>query len=134
MLNKFNVVVLIFASNFYAVVLQAQILQSRPTEQAEISLLPKYCQIRFSDQYRQMDKQARRTFDNRFPEIQHHCNGLNWMNRARSSINKKYRKFYLKSAINEFNYGLKKWLPNHPLRQEAQMNKMQAETMLKYQL
>jgi len=128
----FNTIFLMLIFGVYAVEPQAQILKSRPTDQAEIQLLPRYCQMRFSDKYQQVDKQTRRNFDRQFPEIHHHCNGLNWMKRAQSTTNKKHRKFYLKRAINEFDYGLKKWKPNHPLRQEAQMNKMQAEAMLKY--
>lgn len=61
----------------------------------------------------------------------HYCAGLNFLNRAKFTINKTEKRFNLSSAIGEFNYVLQKSPPNTIGLQQVQAEKDVAERMLK---
>lgn len=124
------IVVALFLCFFFAPSQGASKLPYRPTS-AELLVLPKYCQMRLSN-----DPQARKQLADRIGRekeihLHHFCAGLNFMNRARSPSEQRYRKQYLQEAIAEFNYVLRFWPADFELAKEAKTNKMLAESMVK---
>jgi hypothetical protein len=84
------------------------------------------------------DTQARKQLADKIGQekeihLHHFCAGLNFMNRARSPTDPKYRNQYLQEAIGEFNYVLRNWPADFELATEAKTKKMLAESMVKRQ-
>lgn len=109
------------------------LLPHAPTE-AELAKLPKGCQVKLGTGPQNAalwQSWSARVGNETWLHMHHYCGGLKFMNRARFTLDKAEKGFYLQSAIGEFNYVLKAWPANSPLMPEAQSQKTQAELMLK---
>lgn len=101
---------------------------------AELAMLPEGCQVRLQETapanaalwQSWSDRVGRETWNH----MHHFCGGLKLMNRARFTADKGDKRFYLQSAINEFDYVIKHWPTNSPLMPEAKSQRAQAEIML----
>lgn len=94
---------------------------------AEIRLLPPFCQAKLGKGG--ADIWVSRFGADNWLHMHHYCYALNFMNRARFEMDPNYRKHYLGSAINNFDYVLQRWKPGFPLYGNARSLKMQAERM-----
>lgn len=61
----------------------------------------------------------------------HYCFGLNFVNRAKFTLNKTDKRFYLQSAINEFDYPLKHSAPDAAGLQQIRALQAEAAMMLR---
>ena len=106
--------------------------EASPTE---IAALPAACQVKLSEQGRKDQAQqamwSARLGANTWLHFHHYCHGLKFMNRAQFAINREDRRYFLGSAIGEFDYVLKAWPADSPLRSDAQMRKYLAQTQLR---
>lgn len=116
-----------------ALVLQGALAQTRKPhgpDASEIALLPVYCQAKFSK-----DRNTQRLWAQRMGEgwidLHHYCYGLNFINRANMEFQKSERTFNLVQARAEFDYVLRNWSANYPLRAEAESNKAMVEMLLR---
>ena len=103
-------------------------LSTLPTP-AEMSRLPVVCSVKMGH-----DQAAQKMWEERlgtqiYLHVHHHCYALNFMNRANLTIEKRSKKYYLKEAIDNFNYVLRNWPEASPLHAEAQRLKEQCEMM-----
>lgn len=102
----------------------------RPTP-PELTVLPDYCQARFGKDEAVRRKYAEALGKLHFLHIHHHCIGLNLLNRARFTLDRNTKRYYLQSAVGEFNYVLSRWPKEFPLTAEAENGKAMAATLLK---
>ncbi len=98
---------------------------------AELKLLPQACSARFGE-----DKAAKGFWEQKigrdnFLHLHHYCFGLNFINRAKFAIDKKNKVYYLNLAVGNFDYVLRHWPANSPLRPEAEAGKREAQLMIK---
>ncbi len=120
----------------YATPLQAQVtLPLIPTE-LEFASLPRECRSRLAEKKSPQLKAEWETYTARhgpavWDHYHHYCFALNFMNRTPLARLKKDKLFNLKGAINNFNYVLRHWPPNAPLRPLAEAGKRRAEFMTK---
>lgn len=95
---------------------------------SEIPLLPEDCRT-----YIKGGPDAG-TYLRRFPGLvgfTHYCAGMNFMNRAKFTMNKTEKKFNLQSAIGEFGYVLKHSPQTATWRPQVKAQKDMAELMLR---
>lgn len=94
---------------------------------AEIAMLPLACQVKLSEQGRKDQAQqamwSARLGANTWLHFHHYCHGLKFMNRAQFAIRREDKQYFLGSAIGEFDYVLKNWPADSPLRSDAQTRK-----------
>lgn len=105
--------------------------QDAPVSDAELLLLPPYCQAILGKR-----SNAKKLWYQRLREckgITHYCRGVNWLNRAKASVGKKQEyRYALSRVIGETSYVLARWPEtNCPLLKQAQENKNMAEIMRK---
>lgn len=105
-------------------------LPYKPTD-VEISTLPDYCKVRLKGDASANRSLAERMGKDKVLHLHHFCVGLNYMNRAMSSFDKRQRGVYLQQAISEFDYVLRNWPADFNLAGEAKSKKLMAESMLK---
>lgn len=110
-------------------VVAAPMPRTRPTP-IEVAALPEYCQARFGDDTAARNMWAKRLGTKHFLHIHHHCTGLNLLNRSMVTVDRNTKRFYLQSAVGEFNYVLARWPKDFPLTAEAENGKARAATML----
>lgn len=103
--------------------------RTRPTP-IEVTALPEYCQARFGDDTAARNMWARRLGTQHFQHIHHHCTGLSLLNRSMVTIDRNTKRFYLQSAVGEFNYVLARWPKDFALTAEAEQGKARAAGML----
>lgn len=103
---------------------------SRPTL-VELGALPDYCQARFGKDERVREAFSKKLGPEHFLHIHHHCTGLNLLNREKVTFDKQLRRYYLQSAVGEFNYVLARWPADFVLTAEARSGKSMAEMLLK---
>lgn len=101
----------------------------RPTT-VELASLPDYCKARFGT-----DENLRKAYSQKlgtgyFAHIHHHCIGLNLLNRASVTVNKNDRRYFLQSAVAEFDYVLARWPKTFVLTPEAEKGKASATMLL----
>lgn len=111
-------------------VLAEDTLPYAPTK-AELEVLPKACDARLNG-----DDATKHFWDqkigvNNFLHLHHFCFALNFMNRARFTVDKKSKRGYLNMAIQNFAYVLKNWPQDSPLRPDAESGMREAQVMLK---
>lgn len=63
-----------------------------------------------------------------YSHLHHYCFALNYMNRARFEPNKNDKELYLKMALLNFDYVLKRWRPDFQLYGSAKVYRSQVET------
>lgn len=96
----------------------------------EIAMLPKGCQVKLGKDPVANANWSERLGAETWMHMHHYCHGLKFINRARFTINKVDRKYYLQNAIGEFDYCLTHWPANSPMMREAQREKSEVEAML----
>jgi hypothetical protein len=113
--------------------MQLSYAQDAPISDAEIALLPPYCQATvFKKGSPDFQKLWHQRIAGRCDGLHHYCFGLNWLNRARMAMgNKQQYKYSLERVVGEISYLLGHASPTCPLLKEAQNYKNMAETMLK---
>jgi len=110
--------------------LVAKVMPSgRPTPE-ELTMLPDYCQARFGKDEQLKKAFAQQLGRSEFLHIHHHCIGLNLLNRAKVTLDKRLLRYTLQQAIGEFGYVLNRWPDDFPLTDEARRGKQSAEMML----
>ncbi len=104
---------------------------SAQVSDAEILMLPEYCQARFAGEksaaYQSWQQRFGRT---NFLHIHHYCYGLNAINKAKWEFEPQKKAFYYKRAIREFDYVLKRWPKGFSLTSTAMLYQQHAQTML----
>lgn len=115
---------------FTSLVLSPLARSSNVVTDAEIAVLPPYCQARLGKDEALKKIWSDRLGRDQFLHMHHFCFGLAFMSRARMEINKKDRRFTLQGAVRNFDYVLARWPATFPLTAQAQGLKSQALTML----
>jgi hypothetical protein len=109
---------------------QAEKLLPFPPTDAELKTLPAACAARLSE-----DKEAKRLWEKRIGQenylhLHHYCFGLNFINRAKFTFDKKNRHYYLTQARGNFAYVLKNWPEDSRLRPDAEAGMREATMMI----
>lgn len=101
---------------------------------AELQLLPEGCKVKLDTAQRDnkalQDQWANRVGPDTWRHLHHYCHGLKFMNRANVTFDKTDKRFYLQSAIGEFEYVITHVPSNSPILPEAIGKKKEAEMML----
>lgn len=106
-----------------------QLLPEAPTK-AELELLPKACDARLNGDNATRSFWNEKIGPDNFLHLHHFCFALNFINRAKFSVDKRNKGYYLGRAIQNFDYVLKAWPANSPLRPDAEAGKKEAQMML----
>ena len=114
---------------FSTLAIAQKILPLRPTVN-ELAMLPKDCDVRLNGSDEAKRIASTRLGEDTFLALHHYCFGLNYLNRARFTMKRADKKYYLETAIGELNYVLKHFPINSPLRPEAEVVSKQARGML----
>ncbi len=128
MVKKFAV---ISSSIALATIITAPSSHSSQFTDAEIAMLPEYCQARWGgkDQIAYKNWSQRLGEDN-FIHIHHYCAGLHFMRQAATEFGPKKKKSILQQAIRNFDYVLSRWPREFELTPSAAIYRQQAQTML----
>lgn len=125
---------LLAATMLAAALLPAMAAKEKPPRERpspeEIGSLPDYCQARFAGDEGVVKEWSRRLGVKQWLHIHHFCIGINQVNRASLTQNKRLRAYLLQSASSQFGYVLARWPPDFVLTIEAQDRKSEAEFML----
>lgn len=99
----------------------------------EMALLPLACQARLKEGFNgpSSAKWKQVLGDHVYLSLHHYCFALNSMNRAKFATDTRAKKYYLHVAINEFDYVLRGWPKDTPLRRDAEEGKLQAQLLTK---
>jgi hypothetical protein len=97
----------------------------------ELQLLPKACHARLRGDQAAQSLWKQRLGSDTFVHLHHFCFGLNFINRAKFSMVKYNKRYYLNQAVGEFAYVLKNWPANSPLRPEAEARAREVQLILK---
>jgi hypothetical protein len=98
---------------------------------AEIAMMPEYCQARWGGKDKMAYKNwSQRLGESNFIHIHHYCAGLHFMNQAAMESGPKKQKHILQKAIRNFDYVLARWPKDFSLTSSAQMYRRQADMML----
>lgn len=90
----------------------------------EMALMPPYCKVKFTAPQGSPEWQAwRDRIGENFIDIHHYCVGLNYVNRYWGAHNALDRGYYLKNAMDNFNYMVKAAKPGFPLLSELYSNR-----------
>lgn len=111
-------------------VLAEPLLPFAPTA-AELKSLPAACVTRLTGDDAMKDRWVQKIGWNNFLHLHHYCFGLNFINRAKFTIDKKNKRYYLDQAVGNFAYVLKNWPADSPLRPEAEAGMREAQSLLK---
>lgn len=99
--------------------------------EADLAMLPEYCQARFAGPNSMAYKSwNQRLGESNFRHIHHFCYGLAAMNRSRLEFDSQKKTAALRRAIREFDYVLKRWPKEFSLYPQAMVYQQHAETML----
>lgn len=106
-----------------------------PTD-AELSALPRECRSRTAKVKSPALTVEWKMYESRlgrpvWDHYHHYCFALNFMRRTQFATLKKDKMYNLQSAINNYNYLLRHWPPNSPMRIRAESGKREAELMMK---
>ncbi len=122
------------ASMLAAMLLPAMAAKEKPPRDRpypeEVGSLPEYCQARFAGDEGVVKEWSRRIGIKQWLHIHHFCIGINQMNRASLTQNKRMRAYLLQSASSQFGYVLARWPPDFHLTTEAKDRKSEVELML----
>lgn len=101
---------------------------------AELQLLPEGCKAKLDTAQRDnkalQNQWANRVGPDTWRHLHHYCHGLKFMNRANVTFDKTDKRFYLQSAIGEFEYVITHVPSNSPILPEVNGKKKEAEMML----
>lgn len=97
---------------------------------AELAMLPEYCQARLGKNEVAYNTWKQRLGPSIFVHVHHYCFGLNFMSRANMEFDPKKKKHILKQAIRNFDYVLARWPSEFSLTPSATVYRQQAEMML----
>ncbi len=128
--------IVLFVLGVHAAPLQAQVTLPLVPTALELAALPRECRSRVAEKLSPQLKAEWDAYTARhgravWDHYHHYCFALNLMNRTPRATLKKDKHFNLKGAIGNFNYVLRHWPANAPLRPVAESGKRQAELMIK---
>lgn len=101
---------------------------------AELQLLPEGCKAKLDTALRTnqqlQDQWANRLGPDTWRHLHHYCHGLKFMNRANFTFDNADKRFYLQSAMGEFEYVITHVPSNSPILAEVNGKKKETEIML----
>lgn len=100
---------------------------------SEIKMLPPYCAVKLATAANPESLQMweQKMGKQNWLHVHHYCFALNFMNRAKFERDPADRRYYLSSAIDNFNYVINNWDPKSQFMPAAKNYRNQAELMLK---
>lgn len=107
----------------------AKLPPERPTP-AEMTALPEACAARIGGDDASKALWKSRLGTDHFLHLHHLCFGLNYNNRARATLDRKLRQYFLQRAEANFNYVLQRWPADSALRPEAEAGLQETLRML----
>jgi hypothetical protein len=127
---RFNLPSLALAVSLLIAPMAAQ-SQSKDMTDRDFSLLPTFCKTRLRGSPEEWKPLVARLGRDTFEDIHHFCFGLYFQNKARFAFKKTDKAHFWRRSVGEFDYVLRHWPPNEPMRPEAESAKRQSEFMLK---
>lgn len=121
--------VVIVSHNEVALANRGDLLSQRPNA-LELESLPPFCNARLNGDESLQKLWSQKIGRDNFLHVHHFCFGLNLNRRALITFDKKQKRYYLERAVANFDYVLKHWPADSPMRSEATAGKAQAERML----
>lgn len=97
----------------------------------EVAMMPDYCQAKMGGSAERYQYWNKRMGPDKFVHLHHYCHGLKQMNRLKLTFDKQQRRYIVQTAIGEFDYVLRNWPDGFYLKNEAKVQKMQAENLLR---
>nr|CCF78719.1 exported hypothetical protein [Rubrivivax gelatinosus S1] len=101
---------------------------------AELAALPPACQVKIGPEGRrdlvQQDLWRNRLGADNWMHYHHYCHGIKFTNRAFATFDRALKRYYLQSAVGEFNYVLNAWPANSSLRPEAERRKQLVQNLM----
>jgi len=102
----------------------------QPTD-SELEVLPEACTARIKGSKEVKAAWQHKIGAENFLHLHHYCFGLNYINRARMTMDKPLKRFLLQRGLANFNYVLTHWPADSPLRPDAEAGKQQVEFMMR---
>lgn len=102
----------------------------RPTD-SELEVLPEACTARIKGSKEVKAAWQMKLGAGNFLHLHHYCFGLNYINRARMTMDKSRKLYLLQRGLANFNYVLTHWPADSPLRPDAEAGKQQVELMMR---
>ena len=97
----------------------------------EVAMMPDYCQAKMGGNAERYQYWNQRMGPDKFVHLHHYCHGLKQMNRLKLTLDKQQRRYIVQTAIGEFDYVLRNWPDGFYLKNEAKVQKTQAENLLR---
>lgn len=97
----------------------------------EVAMMPDYCQAKMGGNAERYQYWNQRMGPDKFVHLHHYCHGLKQMNRLKLTFDKQQRRYIVQTAIGEFDYVLRNWPDGFYLKNEAKVQKTQAENLLR---
>ena len=97
----------------------------------EVAMMPDYCQAKMGGNAERYQYWNQRMGPDKFVHLHHYCHGLKQMNRLKLTLDKQQRRYIVQTAIGEFDYVLRNWPDGFYLKNEAKVQKAQAENLLR---
>jgi hypothetical protein len=97
--------------------------------QLELAQMPEYCQAKMGSNQALHEQWRVRMGPQHFVHLHHYCHGLKHLQRASLASDTQKRRHQYERASAEFDYVIRNWPPEFPLRAQALQQQKMARTM-----